>query len=77
MSIVNVPFELSITEQQSLAFGTYYSIDLHRSDIKPQLITDSQAQIDTNRTNETKQLTHGKLKETQEKKEKRYKKETK
>lgn len=69
MSIVNVPFELSLTEQQSLAFGTYYSIDLHRSDIKPQLITDSQSQIDTNRTNETKQLTDGTPKETQEKKE--------
>lgn len=38
MSIVDVPFELSLIEQQSLAYGVYYSIDLHRCDIKPQLI---------------------------------------
>ena len=41
MSIVGVPFELTLTEQQSLAYGTYYSIDLHRTDIKPQLVTDA------------------------------------
>ncbi len=37
MSIVDVPFELTLTEQESLAYGKYYSIDLHRLDIKPQL----------------------------------------
>ncbi len=40
MSIVDVPFELTLTEQQSLAYGTYYSIDLHRTDIKPYLVND-------------------------------------
>lgn len=37
MSIVGVPFELTLTEQESLAYGVYYSIDLHRTDIVPKL----------------------------------------
>jgi len=71
MSIVDVPFELTLTEQQSLAYGTYYSIDLHRTDIKPQLVENSTAQL--NSTNESKQLTEGsqKVTENKEKKETR------
>lgn len=45
MSIVNVPFELILTEQQSLAYGTYYSIDLHRTDIKPKIIEDNTVKL--------------------------------
>jgi len=37
MSIVDVPFELKLDAQESLAYGTYYSLDLRRTDIKPQL----------------------------------------
>ncbi len=37
MSIVGVPFELRLEPQDSLAYGIYYSIDLQRTDIKPQL----------------------------------------
>jgi len=36
-SIVGVPFELKLDAQESLAYGTYYSIDLHRIDAKPVL----------------------------------------
>ena len=45
MSIVGVPFELTIHEQQSIGYGTYYSIDLRRTDIKPQLVTDEIPQL--------------------------------
>lgn len=46
MSIVDIPFELTLTEQQSLAYGPYYSIDLQRSDIKPHLVnTDTSKQL--------------------------------
>ena len=37
MSIVDVPFELKLDAQESLAYGTYYSLDLRRTYIKPQL----------------------------------------
>ncbi len=62
MSIVNVPFELSLTEQESLAYGTYYSLDLHRTDIKPQLVGDAQQtvkQIALSSKQESKQLPEG------------------
>ncbi len=58
MSIVDVPFELSLTEQESLAYGKYYSIDLRRIDIKPQLT--SQNTNTLLEKQETKQLTSGK-----------------
>lgn len=45
MSIVGVPFELILTEQQSLAYGTYYSIDLKRTDIKPYLVKENTAKL--------------------------------
>ena len=35
--ITQIPFELTLNAQESLAYGTYYSIDLRRTDIKPQL----------------------------------------
>lgn len=59
MSIVGVPFELSLTEQQSLAYGTFYSIDLRRTDIKPQLTTDAVLQLNEGKQEDrkTKQLT--------------------
>ena len=73
MSIVGVPFELTLTEQQSLAYGIYYSIDLHRTDIKPQLVKDIKPELveETNGQSQ-KQLTEGKPKE--EKKDKKDKK---
>lgn len=73
MSIVGVPFELTLTEQQSLAYGTYYSIDLHRTDIKPQLVEDSIPQLTQTNSQETKQLTEG----TDKANEKTTKKDTK
>lgn len=61
-SIVNVPFELILTEQQSLAYGPYYSLELHGKDIKPQLTVGSplELSIEKNAELETKQLTEGK-----------------
>ena len=62
MSIVDVPFELTLTEQESLAYGKYYSIDLHRLDIKPQLTGEkpqNEEKLITNKQ-ESKQLTEGK-----------------
>lgn len=70
MSIVGVPFELTLTEQQSLAYGTYYSIDLHRTDIKPQLVGDTIPQLAQSNINESKQLPEG-VKQENEKKEKK------
>lgn len=75
MSIVGVPFELTLSEQQPLGYSSYYSIDLKRTDIKPQLITDSKPQIDTNNTTEIKQLAEGKTTDNKDNKEE--KKETK
>ena len=46
MSIVGVPFELTLTEQQSLAYGPYYSLDLHRTDIKPQLTVETPQELE-------------------------------
>ena len=58
MSIKGVPFELSLTPQESLAYGTYYSIDLKRTDIKPQL-TIEESNIIESEQQETKQLIEG------------------
>lgn len=60
MSIVNVPFELTLTAQESLAYGTYYSIDLKRTDIKPQLTV---GQTDVISSTEQKQLGDGRKSE--------------
>jgi len=68
MSIIGVPFELTLTEQQSLAYGTYYSIDLRRTDIKPQLVTNSEPQLTQTNVQEMKQLAKPKEKEKKEKK---------
>lgn len=59
MSIVGVPFELTLTEQQSLAYGTYYSIDLHRTDIKPQLVADTLQQLPEADKKDSKKLIEG------------------
>lgn len=59
MSIVGVPFELTLTEQQSLAYGTYYSIDLHRTDIKPQLVETTKPKLIEETKQQSKQLTDG------------------
>lgn len=70
MSIVDVPFELTLTEQESLAYGKYYSIDLHRLDIKPQL-TGEKPQIEDKQIpnkQESKQLTEGKKESKKESK---------
>jgi len=63
MSIVGVPFELTLHEQQSLAYGTYYSIDLQRTDIKPQLVADEIPQLTQNNIEQAKQLTDGNKKD--------------
>lgn len=80
MSIVGVPFKLTLTEQESLAYGTYYSIDLHRTDIKPQIITDTVPKlaepINETTIQKTKQLSEGTKKEN-DKKEKKTKIEEK
>lgn len=57
MSIVGVPFELTLTPQESLAYGTYYSIDLHRTDIKPELTVSNQEKVlEESKTQDVKQL---------------------
>ena len=66
MSIVDVPFELTLTEQESLAYGTYYSIDLHRTDIKPQIVTDTAQTLAQTNKKETKQLTEETKKDKKE-----------
>lgn len=69
MSIVGVPFELTLTEQQSLAYGTYYSIDLHRTDIKPQLVENTVPKLAQSNITKTKQLPENIKKEKKDKKE--------
>lgn len=69
MSIANVPFDLTLREQESLAYGTYYSIDLQRTDIKPQLVTSELPQLIQGNSNENKQLEEGTKKEKKDKKE--------
>ena len=69
MSIVGVPFELTLTEQQSLAYGTYYSVDLHRTDIKPQLVSDTISQLTQPNKEETKQIPESFKKEKIDEKE--------
>lgn len=44
-SIVGKPFEISLTPQESMAYGTYYSIDLRRLDIMPKLITSKSSDV--------------------------------
>ena len=56
MSIIGVPFELTLTEQESLAYGTYYSIDLHGLDQKPQLVDSTTAKLNKANVVETKKL---------------------
>ncbi len=71
-SIVNTPFELNLIEQDSLGYGTYYSLQLHGEDIKPKLVTNTVPQLSQSTTQETKQLAEGTKKEN----EKKDKKET-
>lgn len=63
MSIVGVPFELKLNEQQSLGYGIYYSIDLHRTDIKPELVENIKPQLgeakENNKIQENKSLPEG------------------
>lgn len=62
LSIVDVPFELGLSEQETLAYGTYYSIELKRLDIKPMLTQGvmQQSILNGNIQKETKQLSDGK-----------------
>ena len=79
MSIVDVPFELTLTEQESLAYGKYYSIDLHRLDIKPQL-TGEKPQIEDKQIpnkQENKQLTEGKKESKKESKKEKVEEKAK
>ncbi len=79
MSIVDVPFELTLTEQESLAYGKYYSIDLHRSDIKPQLTAEKPQIEDKQIPNkqESKQLTEGKKENKKESKKEKVEEKAK
>jgi len=70
MSIVNVPFELTLAEQQSLAYGSYYSIDLHRLDIKPQLVLANEPKLLESNNCATKQTSEGKSKKIDKKESK-------
>jgi len=63
ISIANVPFELSLIEQESLAYGTYYSIDLKRTDIKPCLVDKKVPQLNGGFREEIKQLEASKKQE--------------
>ena len=76
MSIVDVPFELTLTEQQSLAYGTYYSIDLQRSDIKPHLVNADTSKQLSEGNKEIQKLAEGDSKVI-EKSEKKTPKKTK
>ncbi len=76
MSIVDVPFELTLTEQQSLAYGTYYSVDLHRTDIKPQLVEDATSKLSQTNMQEKKQLAEAINKENEKSTKKDTKKST-
>lgn len=61
-SIVGVPFELTLTEQDSLGYGVYYSLGLKGIDMKPQLtgeIPQNEEKLITNKQ-EDKQLTEEK-----------------
>lgn len=62
MSIVGVPFKITLTPQESLAYGIYYSIDLKRMDIKPQLTGEVPQELDNSNLLQegTKQITEGK-----------------
>ena len=62
MSIVNVPFELKLDAQESLSYGTYYSLDLRRTDIKPQLTNNVPTSLNSGNMpiEATKQITEGK-----------------
>lgn len=71
MSIVDVPFELTLSEQQSLAYGTYYSIDLHRVDIKPQIISDSKPKLVGESNKKLQELPEGKEDDVEETKNKK------
>lgn len=70
LSIVGVPFELTLTEQQSLAYGTYYSIDLHRTDIKPKLVDDNIKKLPEANKEDSKRLNDKTTKQLESPKEK-------
>ncbi|MCI9038458.1 MAG: hypothetical protein HFJ29_01025 [Clostridia bacterium] len=79
MSIVDVPFELKLDAQESIAYGTYYSLDLRRTDIKPQLtnvtpsLNSGDIPVET-----TKQIAEGKKEtETETKQKENIKKQNK
>lgn len=61
MSIVNVPFELSLNEVDDPLYGIYYTIDLRRTDIKPMLTTSVPVlESGLKSENEIQQLSEGK-----------------
>lgn len=61
MSIVNVPFELSLNEVDDPLYGIYYTIDLRRTDIKPMLTTSVPVlESGLKSGNEIQQLSEGK-----------------
>lgn len=76
MSIVGVPFELTLTEQQSLSYGIYYSIDLHRTDIKPQLVENTEPQLIEETKQQSKQLMEGEDKRIEKSRELNDKEQT-
>lgn len=74
-SIVGIPFELSLTEQQSLAYGTYYSVDLRRIDVKPHVVANTTDNLIEGKVEETKQLPEAKENANDKKEKKTTKKE--
>lgn len=74
-SIVGVPFELTLTEQDSLGYGVYYSLNLQGIDMKPQLTVQRPEELETivQNSQENKQLLESKKydKEDEEKTDKK------
>lgn len=66
--ITGVPFELTLNEQESLAYGKYYSIDLHRTDIAPRLTGEIINNQEITESTPQKQLVEGKAEKTVKKK---------
>lgn len=72
-SIVNIPFELTLIEKESIGYGIYYCLELHGEDNKPQLVTDAVPKLIQSGEEKTKKL----VEENKQNTEKKEKKETK
>ena len=70
ISIVNVPFELTLTPRESIGYGTYYSVNLKRADIKPKLTVPNENKTEILQDNDSKlQISDGSEKKSEVKTE--------